>query len=164
MNIAKIILSCLILISIQSGAEQPESIQEPATKTLLWPDGTRYVGGVIDGKRAGRGTIFWQEGTRFIGYFENDMRNGPGTMILPDGTVYRGYFKDDKLVYTETSIPASDPNEVPQVEKTNRQNGVVLGETIAKTDENADKTQNSELLYQLHPKHIHHRKHSNYFR
>ena len=90
---------------------------EPNVKTLLWPDGTRYVGGIVNGKRTGRGTIFWQEGSRFIGYFENDMRNGPGTMILPDGTVYRGYFKDDKLVYTETSIPTSDPNEIEDIER-----------------------------------------------
>ena len=38
-------------------------------------------------------------------------------MILPDGTVYRGYFKDDKLVYTETSIPTSDPNEIDDIEQ-----------------------------------------------
>ena len=67
-------------------------------KTLLWPDGTRYVGGVKDGKRSGKGTIFWQNGTRFVGNFANDQRNGPGTMILPDGTVYNGYFSDDVLV------------------------------------------------------------------
>ena len=90
---------------------------ESNVKTLLWPDGTRYVGGLVNGKRTGRGTIFWQEGSRFIGYFENDMRNGPGTMILPDGTVYRGYFKDDKLVYTETSIPTSDPNKIEDIER-----------------------------------------------
>ena len=90
---------------------------ESNVKTLLWPDGTRYVGGIVNGKRTGRGTIFWQEGSRFIGYFENDMRNGPGTMILPDGTVYRGYFKDDKLVYTETSIPTSDPNKIEPIER-----------------------------------------------
>ena len=90
---------------------------ESNIKTLLWPDGTRYVGGIVNGKRTGRGTIFWQEGSRFIGYFENDMRNGPGTMILPDGTVYRGYFKDDKLVYTETSIPTSDPNKIEDIER-----------------------------------------------
>ena len=90
---------------------------ESNVKTLLWPDGTRYVGGIVNGKRTGRGTIFWQEGSRFIGYFENDMRNGPGTMILPDGTVYRGYFKDDKLVYTETSIPTSDPNKIEDIER-----------------------------------------------
>ena len=61
------------------------AVEEPVTKTLVWPDGTRYVGGVLDGKRSGKGTIFWQDGTRFVGQFENDMRNGPGTMILPDG-------------------------------------------------------------------------------
>ncbi len=96
-------------------ATEPEL--ESEVKTLLWPDGTRYVGGIVNGKRTGRGTIFWQEGSRFIGYFEDDMRNGPGTMILRDGTVYRGYFKDDKLVYTETSIPTSDPNKIGNIER-----------------------------------------------
>lgn len=84
------------------------------TKTLVWPDGTRYVGGVVDGKRSGRGTIFWQDGTRFVGQFENDMRNGPGTMILPDGTVYTGFFKDDELVDTETTLAASLAAEMDQ--------------------------------------------------
>lgn len=80
----------------------------PVTRTLVWPDGTRYVGGVIDGKRSGKGTIFWQDGTRFVGQFENDMRNGPGTMILPDGTVYTGFFKGDELIDTEETIAAAN--------------------------------------------------------
>lgn len=80
---------------------------DPVTKTLVWPDGTRYVGGVMAGKRTGKGTIFWQDGTRFVGQFENDMRNGPGTMILPDGTVYTGFFQDDELVDTESTIATS---------------------------------------------------------
>lgn len=71
---------------------------DAATRTLVWSDGTRYVGGVEDGKRSGKGTIFWQDGTRFVGQFEDDMRNGPGTMIMPDGKVYSGVFKDDALV------------------------------------------------------------------
>ena len=100
-------------------ASKAEAGANANIKTLIWPDGTRYVGGFENGKRTGRGTIFWQEGSRFIGYFENDMRNGPGTMILSDGTVYRGYFKDDKLVYTETSIPTSDPNEIDDIEREN---------------------------------------------
>lgn len=89
----------------------PDNIEDPVTKTLVWPDGTRYVGGVVDGKRSGKGTIFWQDGTRFVGQFENDMRNGPGTMILPDGTVYTGFFKDDELVDTESTIAASNSDE-----------------------------------------------------
>ncbi|MBS03816.1 MAG: hypothetical protein CMQ24_14065 [Gammaproteobacteria bacterium] len=41
----------------------------------MWPDGTRYVGEVLDGKRSGRGTIFWPDGTRFVGLFRNDLRD-----------------------------------------------------------------------------------------
>ncbi len=82
------------------GDDQPLVASEPATKTLMWPDGTRYVGGVVDGKRTGKGTIFWQDGTRFVGDFKNDKRNGPGTMILPEGTVYNGNFENDELVST----------------------------------------------------------------
>lgn len=72
-------------------------------KTLVWPDGTRYVGAVSDGKRSGKGTIFWKDGTRFVGSFKDDLRNGPGTMILPDGTVYTGYFTNDLLVDKPTA-------------------------------------------------------------
>jgi hypothetical protein len=98
-----------ILIAPAFAEEQSSPATEPATKTLMWPDGTRYVGGVVDGKRTGKGTIFWQDGTRFVGNFENDQRSGPGTMILPDGEVYNGIFKDDELVNTTTSedIPPS---------------------------------------------------------
>ncbi len=83
---------------------------EAETRTLIWPDGTRYVGGVKDGKRSGKGTIFWEDGTRFVGNFKNDLREGPGTMILPDGTVYNGYFSNDKLVQApaETAAPEAE--------------------------------------------------------
>jgi len=92
------------------------SAEEPVTKTLVWPDGTRYVGGVVDGKRSGKGTIFWQDWTRFVGQFENDMRNGPGTMILPDGTVYTGFFKNDELVDTESTIAARTADETVELQ------------------------------------------------
>jgi hypothetical protein len=88
-----------------------ETTLNPATKTLIWPDGTRYVGGVNEGKRKGKGTIFWQDGTRFVGQFENDMRNGPGTMTLSDGTVYTGIFKNDELVNTEPAIADREKTE-----------------------------------------------------
>jgi len=81
------------------------------TKTLVWPDGTRYVGGVKEGKRKGKGTIFWQDGTRFVGQFKNDMRNGAGTMTLPDGTVYHGVFKNDELVDAEPTIVSREKEE-----------------------------------------------------
>jgi hypothetical protein len=88
-----------------------EPATEPVNKTLVWPDGTRYVGGVTDGKRTGKGTIFWQDGTRFVGQFENDMRNGPGTMIMPDGKVYSGIFQDDELVSATEAMAPDAPEE-----------------------------------------------------
>ena len=85
----------LVLIFV---IEVSASAPEHSTRTLVWSDGTRYVGGVLDGKRSGKGTIFWQDGTRFVGEFENDKRNGPGTMIMPDGTIYSGIFSNDQLI------------------------------------------------------------------
>lgn len=90
------LIRCLAIVMCSS----VWSANEPAVsvRTLIWSDGTRYVGGVINDKREGKGTIYWQDGTRFSGYFQNDKKNGPGTMVLPDGSVRNGYFKDDVLV------------------------------------------------------------------
>ena len=112
----KLTLAVLVLFFPLMLMAAAESSTDSATKTLIWPDGTRYVGGVKDGKRTGKGTIFWQNGTRFIGEFKEDMRNGPGTMIHPDGTVYSGFFEDDVLVDSEnntlsaTDYPATGAN------------------------------------------------------
>ena len=109
----KSFLALLLLLVPFSLLAEDQAAVESVTKTLVWQDGTRYVGGVVDGKRSGKGTIFWQDGTRFVGQFEDDMRNGTGTMILPDGTVYTGFFKDDELVDSPatSTIAAADPVE-----------------------------------------------------
>ena len=106
----KLTLAALVLFFPLMLMAAEDTNTESATKTLIWPDGTRYVGGVKDGMRTGKGTIFWQNGTRFIGEFKEDLRNGPGTMILPDGTVYSGIFENDKLVDSEidNTLSATD--------------------------------------------------------
>ncbi|MFP6807941.1 MAG: hypothetical protein VB957_12305 [Pseudomonadales bacterium] len=119
-------------------ASNETAIPEPLNKTLVWPDGTRYVGGVEGGKRTGKGTIFWQDGTRFVGMFKDDMRNGPGTMILPDGTVYTGIFKNDELVDSpagstiaaaEASPPATQEQAPESVEPKNKSSKPSVKET-----------------------------------
>lgn len=123
----QILVFLLVFAPLGLFSEQAHSAEEPVTKTLVWPDGTRYVGGVVAGKRTGKGTIFWQDGTRFVGQFENDMRNGPGTMILPDGTVYTGFFKDDELIDTQSTIAASSATE--PVELNAEDSAAALGDT-----------------------------------
>jgi hypothetical protein len=122
MKLFHLLLILLILAPFELQANDKTTLN-PATKTLIWPDGTRYVGGVNEGKRKGKGTIFWQDGTRFVGKFENDMRNGPGTMTLPDGTVYSGIFKNDELVDTE---PAIAHREKTEAELDNKESAAAL--------------------------------------
>ena len=135
--IALMLLGMLAQISAPAVlAEDPSADADaPERKTLVWPDGTRYVGGVLDGKRTGKGTIFWQDGTRFVGQFKNDMRNGPGTMILPDGTVYTGFFRDDELVDTEETLAASRAAEPPLLDEATT---AALNETSASAPAEAD--------------------------
>ena len=107
-----LLLLIILLVVPALGLTSEADSDGPITRALVWPDGTRYVGGVLDGKRSGKGTIFWQDGTRFVGQFENDLRNGPGTMILPDGTVYTGFFENDELVDTEPTLSARQSDKV----------------------------------------------------
>lgn len=92
------LLTAFAIVFLTVAASTTGNEEKPPTLTLVWPDGTKYIGGVVDGKRNGEGTIYWTDGTKFIGQFKNDLRNGPGSMVLPDGTVHSGYFENDKLV------------------------------------------------------------------
>ncbi len=115
-----------------------QTTADPESKTLIWPDGTRYVGGVKDGKRFGKGTIYWEDGTRFVGSFRNDMRNGPGTMILPDGTVYNGYFRDDQLVQapSEPGAPEVDATVLADTTQPAETAVVASSPAVARPDAN----------------------------
>ena len=54
-----------------------------------------YEGGVVNGKRHGKGKIKWQESGSYEGYFVNDLRTGIGTRVWSDGTYYEGEFLED---------------------------------------------------------------------
>ena len=96
-----VFVALLIVHSPLSADEQAaRPVEDNKTQTLVWPDGTRYVGEVRGGVRWGEGTIFWEDGTRFHGHYVAGRRQGTGTMILPDGTLYTGYFENDQLVNT----------------------------------------------------------------
>lgn len=128
-----LLLASLVTPSILLAEGQ--AAEESVTKTLVWPDGTRYVGGVIDGKRVGKGTIFWEDGTRFVGQFEDDMRNGPGTMILPDGTVYTGFFKDDELVDSPATSTIAAANTANTDGESNREQAPIADSPVTLASE-----------------------------
>jgi len=119
-----------ILIQPALAEETPSTNDSTADKTLLWADGTRYLGGVKDGKRFGIGTIFWQDGSRFVGTFVDGQRNGPGTMILPDGAAYNGYFENDTLVERVDNAVATRPEVTRAKVEPKSASALITGEPV----------------------------------
>lgn len=81
---------------------------------IEWGDGTRYFGGLKDGKRHGQGTILWPDGSRFEGRFVDDRREGPGRLVLADGRQFEGVYENDVLTETaadEELVAAVQPEE-----------------------------------------------------
>lgn len=103
MNRSIFITLILLLPLLGPGALAQDNQLE--MRVLEWPDGTRYEGGVLNGKKEGPGTIYWPDGTRFEGIFSNDLREGSGTLIFPDGTVFTGVFSEDRLLVAEETEP-----------------------------------------------------------
>ena len=107
------------LFTADAARSSGETSTQPVTQTLVWPDDTRYVGTVLDGKRSGKGTITWQNDTRFVGHFKDDLKNGPGTLVLPDGSDYSDYVEnailaDHQPVAAQANTPAQHPAEMTE--------------------------------------------------
>ena len=111
MNNFKILAFSVCLFSgsvlAQDVADAPAAA-EVGIKTLEWPEGTRYVGGVLNGRMEGEGIIYWPDGTRFEGEFKNNQREGQGTLFFSDGTSLSGIFSNNQLVTADIASEASD--------------------------------------------------------
>ena len=66
--------------------------------TLKFPDGSKYVGEVKNGKRHGQGTYTGTNGEIYVGEWKKSKRHGRGTYTHADGTVEVGIYKKDRLV------------------------------------------------------------------
>ena len=67
------------------------------SENSIWPDGRKYEGSFVAGKKSGTGTFEWPNGNRYVGAFANDAREGLGTFHWRDGTVYEGNFEHNKM-------------------------------------------------------------------
>ena len=66
--------------------------------TATWPNGEKYVGEFMSGKRHGQGTITTTSGYKYVGEWRRDMKNGPGTETFANGKKYVREFYDNKLI------------------------------------------------------------------
>jgi len=65
-------------------------------KTKSFPNGDKYVGVIIDGKRHGKGMLTRTNGDKYKGEYKYDKENGQGTYNFANGNKYVGEFKDGK--------------------------------------------------------------------
>jgi hypothetical protein len=61
-----------------------------------FPDGKRYQGGFVYGKREGKGVLFNKGNILYDGYWKADKREGEGMGVDTTGNVYEGQWKADK--------------------------------------------------------------------
>jgi uncharacterized protein len=66
--------------------------------TLLWPDGSRYVGGFHNGLFNGRGLITYADGDKLEVDYADGNGAGAARYTLADGSVLSGPFRDNEIV------------------------------------------------------------------
>ena len=66
-------------------------------KTIIFPDESKYVGEVKNGKPHGKGTLTYPEkGGKYVGQWKNGKFHGKGKLTYSDGGIYVGKFKNGK--------------------------------------------------------------------
>lgn len=79
---------------------QLDWISEPleAAESITYPCGDVYEGGVVDGKRQGRGVVRRQDGSEYAGWWRGDAIHGVGRyQSAADGSVYTGEWADNVM-------------------------------------------------------------------
>ena len=58
-------------------AFQPSELQEKKeSREIIYDDGSKYIGDIVNGKRHGQGAYIWADGRKYVGGFENNRASG----------------------------------------------------------------------------------------
>jgi len=61
---------------------------------IVWLNGDRYEGALVNGKKQGRGSFTWRDGQRYDGEWSEDRINGVGSLHYTNGDRYEGEFRN----------------------------------------------------------------------
>ena len=68
----------------------------PCFAVREYPDGDKYVGEFINGKKDGQGTYTFADGRKYVGQWKDGKNDGQGTFTHASGDKYVGQFKDSQ--------------------------------------------------------------------
>ena len=75
---------------------------------MRYPDGSKYEGELVKGKKSGHGTRFWASGDRYIGQFKDNQMSGTGVYYsMADQTKRQGEWLNGKRVSWLTAPQAT---------------------------------------------------------
>lgn len=77
------------------GELNPDGLPE-GQGTILYPNGDRYEGQWLNGKKHGQGTMTYANGNVYTGQYENGLKHGKGTFTYTNQDVYEGEFQQGK--------------------------------------------------------------------
>ena len=86
------------------------SYSQGAAQIVTYPDGSQYIGQVINGKPMGQGRIQWANGDVYEGQWRNEQPHGTGKKTFLDRSVYEGEFVaghqqgNGKLTYPDGTV------------------------------------------------------------
>ena len=69
----------------EKGPKPLESPVKDSQREINYPDGSKYVGDVINGMKQGQGTYTWPDGNKYVGEFKDDSATG-GWLYKSDGS------------------------------------------------------------------------------
>ena len=64
--------------------------------TIVYPENNKsnilsYKGEIVNGKPSGKGTVIWKNGSKYVGNWENGLRNGYGVQTFPSDSKTEKY-------------------------------------------------------------------------
>ncbi len=71
---------------------------EGKNKTMIWPNGQKYIGEWLNQQQHGQGTCFYEDGIKYVGEWQYGERHGKGIMFFPDDrSKYEGMWFENKM-------------------------------------------------------------------
>lgn len=80
----------------EEGGDAPTSEGYTGKGKAMYPNGDKFEGAYVEGKRTGAGTYTYASGDVFEGAYEANDKTGMGRVTYADGAFYHGYFKAGK--------------------------------------------------------------------
>lgn len=86
--------------------------------SFTWANGDTYVGDMVNAQPHGQGTYTFKSGDRYAGAWRNGQKHGQGRYTFANGTVWEGEFANDQqfkqgAVAVTTAAEAVNPAPVP---------------------------------------------------